>query len=126
LFVSLWQLIFLNDACSSAGIIAAELINMEIIVTFLLRDRARAGNLARAAIFSGGWLLIASALGTVLIKAFSAPILLAGKVPPTSLDEMFPDVPLFWVPEGPLGYGLAGLLLLGGIWLAISVNRRPH
>jgi hypothetical protein len=121
------QLIFLNGASSSAGMISAELIDMETIFTFLLRDRARAGKLARAAIFSGGWLLIASALGAVLIKAFSAPIVLAGKVPPTSLDEMFPDVPLFWVPEGPLGYGLASLLLLGGIWLAISVNRlRPH
>jgi hypothetical protein len=96
---------------------------MQTIITFILRDGNRAGNLARAAIFSGGWLLVASALGTVLMKAFSEPIVLAGKIAPTSLGEMFPEAPLFWVPEGPLGYGVASFLLLGGICLAVLVNR---
>ena len=96
---------------------------METIITFIRRDRNRAATLARAAIFSGGWLLIASALGTVLMKAFSAPIVPTGKIDPASLSEVFPDVPLFWVPEGPLGYVVASLLLLAGIWLAILVNR---
>src|SRR6185369_1333558 len=77
---------------------------MQTIITFIRQDRNRAGNLARAAIFSGGWLLIAGAVGAVLMNAFSAPIVLAGKIAPTSLGEMFPDVPLFWVPEGPPGY----------------------
>jgi hypothetical protein len=99
---------------------------MQSIITFILRDRKRAGNLARAAIFCGGWLLVASALGAVLMKAFSAPVLLAGGIAPTNLDEMFPAVPLFWVPEGPVGYGVASLLLFGGIWLAILVNRLPR
>jgi len=96
---------------------------MQTIITFIRRDRNRAGNLARAAIFSGGWLLIASAVGTALMNAFSAPIVLAGKIAPTTLGEMFPDVPLFWVPEGPLGLVAASALLLAGIWLAILVNR---
>jgi hypothetical protein len=96
---------------------------MQTIITFIRRDRNRAGNLARAAIFSGGWLLIASAVGTVMMNAFSAPMVLAGTVSPTTLGEMFPDVPLFWVPEGTLGYVAATVLLLAGIWLAILVNR---
>jgi hypothetical protein len=97
---------------------------MQTIITFILRDRNRAGDLARAAVFSGGWLLIAGALGTVFMKAFSAPVMLGGKPDPATLGEMFPDLPLFWVPEGPLGYVLASLLLLAGIWLAILVNRQ--
>jgi hypothetical protein len=96
---------------------------MQNIITFIRRDRNRAGNLARAAIFSGGWLLIAGAVGAVLMNAFSAPIVLAGEIAPTTLGDMFPGVPLFWVPEGPPGYVVAGALLLAGIWLAILVNR---
>ena len=99
---------------------------MKTIITFILQDRNRAGNLARAAIFSGGWLLIAGALGAVMMQAFSAPILQAGNNAPTTLSEVFPQVPLFWVPEGPLGYVVASLLLLAGIWLAILVNRRSQ
>jgi len=96
---------------------------MQSITKFIRRDRNRAGNLARAAIFSGGWLLIASALGTAFMSAFSAPIVLAGQIAPTTLGEMFPDVPLFWVPEGPMGVAAAAALLLSGIWLGIMVNR---
>jgi hypothetical protein len=96
---------------------------MQTIITFILRDRNMAGRLARAAVFSGGWLLIAGALGSVFMKAFSAPVVPAGNIAPTTLSEMFPDLPLFWVPEGPPGYVGATLLLLAGIWLAVSVNR---
>jgi hypothetical protein len=96
---------------------------METIIKFILQDKNRAGNLARAAIFSGGWLLIASALGNALMKAFAAPMVLAGQTAPASLDEMFPGVPLFWVPEGAVGYSAASFLLLAGIWLAVLVNR---
>jgi hypothetical protein len=96
---------------------------METIFTFILRDRVRAGHLARAAMFSGGWLLIASALGAAMMNAFAAPIVRAGQIAPATLGEMFPDAPLFWVPEGPLGYMAASVLLLGGIWLGLLVDR---
>jgi hypothetical protein len=96
---------------------------MQTIITFVLRDRNLAGNLARAAVFSGGWLLIAGALGNVFMKAFSAPVVPAGNIAPTTLGEMFPGLPLFWVPEGPPGYLGASVLLVAGIWLAILVNR---
>jgi len=114
------RLIFLNGASRGAGIMSG---TMQIITTFILRDRNRAGHLARAAVFSGGWLLILGALGTVFMNAFSAPTVLAGQPVPTSLGELFPGLPLFWVPEGPLGYVMASLLLLAGIWLALLVNR---
>lgn len=96
---------------------------METIITFILQDRNRAGKLARAAMLAGGWLLIAGALGAALMKAFSAPIVQAGKDAPATLGEMFPGVPLFWVPEGPPGYVMASFIFLGGIWLAILVDR---
>lgn len=96
---------------------------METIFTFIRQDRNRAGSLARAAMLSGGWLLIAGALGAVLMNAFSARMVQAGNDAPATLGEMFPGVPLFWVPEGPLGYVAAGLILLAGIWLAVLVDR---
>lgn len=96
---------------------------MKTIVTFILQDRSRAGALARAAMLSGGWLLIAGALGAVLMKAFTARLVQAGEEAPASLGEMFPQVPLFWVPEGPAGYAMAGLVLLAGIRLAILADR---
>lgn len=96
---------------------------METIIAFILKEPKRAGNLARAAMLSGGWLLIAGALGAVLMKAFSAPIVQSGQDAPATLGEMFPDVPLFWVPEGPPGYLLASFILLAGVWLAFFVDR---
>jgi len=95
---------------------------MEAIIGFILRDRERAANVASAVIFAGGFLFIAGAVGNVAMKALSASAVLAGMPAPTSLSEIYPDLPLFWVPEGPLGYIVAGVLVLAGLWFARMVR----
>jgi len=95
---------------------------MEAIIGFILGDRERAGNLAWAVMFAGGFLLIAGAVGNVVMKAMSAPNVLAGRPAPTGLSEIYPDLPLFWVPEGPLGYIVACVLLIAGVWFATMVR----
>ena len=112
--------------CARAGPTPAKLsysADMEAIIGFILRDRDRAGDLARAVIFAGGFLLIAGAVRNVVMKAFSAPSVLAGKTAPTGLSDIYLDLPLFWVPEGPLGYVVASVLLIAGIWFATLVRR---
>jgi len=61
---------------------------MEAIIGFILRDRA--GDLARAAMFGGGFLFITSAVGNVVMKALSAQMVTAGKPAPTARVKSSP------------------------------------
>lgn len=72
----------------------------------------------------GGLALIAGLWGQVAVKTTSALSHPRPASPPThTLAELYPSLPIWWIPESVFGYALAigGVAL--GIWLVTATKR---
>lgn len=67
-----------------------------------------------AAFFSG---TVALLLGLVAQLRTDPSVLLA---------DRFPDLPTWWVPEGPAGYAIATTMVCWGVWAMGSALRSPR
>lgn len=72
----------------------------------------------------GGLASIAGLCGQIAVKATSALSHLGPASPPTrTLAELYPSLPIWWVPESAFGYALAIAVAALGIWLVTATKR---
>jgi hypothetical protein len=80
----------------------------------------KAAHLVGRGFFSlGGFLLIAGLIGQAGMLAINATRKLSKLGPLAGLTEAYPTLPLWWVPEGPIGYAAAAALAAAGIYVAL-------
>jgi hypothetical protein len=93
-------------------------MRFDLIPLFLLNPPSRLRALGHALINGAGLLLVMGAIAQVAAAAMSAVMNLAGSASHvTSLAQLYPELPTWWVPEGPLGYVLCAATLGVGIVL---------
>lgn len=74
--------------------------------------------LGKTLFLAGGILILAAVFGRAGLMNLNAERA-EGKLPPVpNLAQAFPQYPTWLVPEGPVGYAVATLLLLAGMLLA--------
>lgn len=92
----------------------------------LLNPPSRLRSLGCALMNGAGMLLIIGAVGQVAVAATTTVMTMAGGEPHiTSLAQLYPELPTWWIPEGPLGCGFAAAVFLVGL-VANTVAKKVH
>src|SRR4051812_18210479 len=72
----------------------------------------------------GAFALIVGLRGQVAVEATSALSRLGGASPPTrTLAELYPALPIWWIPESAFGFALAIGAAALGAWLVTATKR---
>jgi hypothetical protein len=78
--------------------------------------------LGQALVCIGGFLVICGLIGRAGLTAINHGRAL-GKLPAfPRISDAYPMYPLWWVPQGVLGYAFAALVLAAGIFLALTAK----
>jgi hypothetical protein len=70
----------------------------------------------------GAVLVLAAIFGRVGLSAVNAQRALASQPPATQLAEAYPQYPTWLVPEGPVGFVVAAVLVLVGMYLTVVAS----
>lgn len=93
-------------------------MRLDLIPLFLLNPPSRLRALGHALINGAGLLLLIGVIAQVAVAAVSGVMTLAGGASHVaSLAQIYPELPTWWIPEGPLGYVLCAVTLGVGIVL---------
>lgn len=78
---------------------------------------------ARGLLSLGSFLLVAGLIGRACMLAVNNTREW-GKLPPLDgLRDVYPALPMWWVPEGALGYVFSALAVVAGIYLVLVSSR---
>lgn len=92
---------------------------LDRLIDFVLENPRRLTSLGAVLGRAGGFLLIAGLVGRAATTAASAMDGLAGAHrSEVRLGDVLPGYLDLWVPETALGFGLAALMLVLGLWAA--------
>jgi hypothetical protein len=93
-------------------------MRFDLIPLFLLNPPSRLRTLGYALVNGAGLLLCIGVIAQVAVAAVSGVMTLAGGASHvTSLAQIYPELPTWWIPEGPLGYVLCAATLGVGLVL---------
>lgn len=89
---------------------------LELFLEHVYFKTARMRTLGWLLFHTGGLLFLAGLLGRLVLAVQEGAWRLshagAGSSAPPGLDVFFPDWPTWWIPEGPLGFGIASVLVV--------------
>jgi hypothetical protein len=96
---------------------------LEHLVDYFLTQPKRLVTLGQVAARCGNFLLLVGVAAYAATRSLSVVQSMAG-VPQNAptLADLLPAVPTWWVPESVAGFGLGGLLLVGGM-VALRTGR---
>jgi hypothetical protein len=88
-----------------------------------IQKRPKVAQMIGQALFSvGGFTIVCGLIGRAGMTALNHARSI-GKMPPYSgLSEGYPMYPLWWVPEHFLGYAVAALIAVAGIYVALTAK----
>jgi hypothetical protein len=70
----------------------------------------------------GGFIFVCGLIGRAAMLVINQTRSL-GKMPPyNGLSEAYPTLPLWWIPERFLGYVVAGVVAVGGLYIALTAR----
>lgn len=86
-------------------------------------ENPKLARMAGQALFSaGGFIIVCGLMGRVAMLAINQARSM-GKMPPyTGLSEAYPMFPLWWVPENFIGYTVAAILAVSGLYIALTAK----
>lgn len=97
---------------------------LDLMPLALLNPPSRLRTLGHTLINGAGCLLLIGLFGQVAVAAVSGVMSPAGSAPhATSLALLYPALPTWWVPEGPLGFVFCTTTLGVGIVLSSVANK---
>ena len=92
---------------------------MELFLEHVYFKPARMRILGWLLLHAGGLLFFAGLLGRVVLAAKEGAWRLSqagtGSSGALGLDVFFPDWPTWWIPEGPLGFSISGVLVVASL-----------
>ena len=92
----------------------------KLYIDYFYSEPGRITSLGRLIFQIGSFLLIAGAIGRVATGTINIlPTLARQAETSKTLADIYPSLPLWWVPETWFGAAAAGLLIVGGICLNI-------
>ncbi len=71
-------------------------------------------------VFHIGWAILLAGIFGALSRTIPEVLM---HQEPKSLAELYPSLPVWWVPESTLGFLLALILTAGGAWIALAGRR---
>ncbi|MCY1206183.1 hypothetical protein D9M68_209940 [compost metagenome] len=87
-------------------------------IEYFMNEPRRLMNVGRAILNCSGFLVVAGLCGALATTATSVVVGMASKArPAVDLADVFPNLPVWWVPETVVGYGFALCCGLIGVWL---------
>jgi hypothetical protein len=90
---------------------------------FILRS-PRMWRVAGAAAFNiAGLFIVCGLIGRAALTAMAAAGAIGKQSDPATLAQMYPTLPTWWIPEGPIGYVTAALIAVGGAWIAVAARK---
>ena len=96
------------------------------ILVLLLSEPARLVSLGHAFIRTGGFLLVTGIVGWAATAIISAVTGMATRArPKVALADVMAGLPTWWVPETPMGFGLALCCAAVGFWV-LHVGQAYH
>lgn len=97
---------------------------LERIWMFFLENPRRLTALGKILLETGGALLIAGSIGHLICASYGIEASLTHKAPtPVSLADVYPDLPLWWVPESAFGYILSCIITVAGVYFVRTGKR---
>lgn len=97
---------------------------MERVFIYLLEQPGRVKGIGRAMVRICSALLVAAAIGNFVTKAMGILPTLAKRPEVTKrLSEVYPSLPLWWVPESAAGV-LAAILGVAAGFVVVNIGRR--
>lgn len=99
-------------------------MRFDLIPLFLLNPPSRLRTLGHTLINGAGLLLLIGVIAQVAVTAISGlRNLTGGASQVASLAQIYPELPTWWIPEGPLGYLLCAATLGVGLVLTSLASR---
>jgi hypothetical protein len=88
---------------------------MQWLRSLVARAPRRATLLGKALFLAGGILVLAALFARIGLVSINGERAQAGLATLHSLAEAYPQYPTWIVPEGPVGFGVAALLVIAGM-----------
>lgn len=88
---------------------------MQWLRSLIARAPKRATAIGKALFLAGGVLVLAALFGRIGLVAVNGERAQAGLSTLHTLAEAYPQYPTWFVPEGPVGFAVAALLVLAGM-----------
>lgn len=89
----------------------------ENILLYFYTEPGRVKNLGRFFALLGGTLFLFSALGYFVTAANNLPTILGHSQPAKTLADVYPSLPLWWIPESLPGLIFSVLIVVIGFFL---------
>lgn len=90
----------------------------EHVVEYFLSEPQRLIDTGMTALYLGMGQCLAGLFGQLLLQATGVMARLGGQQVERSLDQMFPDFPTWWIPEGWVGFLFPLVIAVLGFWMA--------
>ena len=97
---------------------------MEWLRSYIRRYPRRSLVVGKTVFLAGAILVLGAVFARAQLMAANADRANASQPPVTTLREAFPQYPTWPVPEGPVGYGIAAVLVLVGTAVTSLASRR--
>lgn len=88
---------------------------MQWLRSLIARAPKRATAVGKALFLAGGVLVLAALFGRIGLVSLNGERTQAGLSAVRTLADAYPQYPTWFVPEGPLGFAVAALLVLAGM-----------
>ena len=86
-------------------------------------ERPKLARMVGQALFSvGGFIIVCGIIGRAAMAALNHGRSIAKMPHYSGLSEVYPTYPLWWVPEHFLGYAIAALIAVAGIYIALTAK----
>jgi hypothetical protein len=95
---------------------------LERLVDYFLTQPKRLVGLGQALAQFGGFLLVGGVIANAATKSLSVVRGMVGDHTESTLADLLPGLPTWWVPESAVGFALAVLLTLAGV-VALHTGR---